>query len=107
PKAVEKLPELKELPPKWKYVFLGGDPMKPVIISSLLTPVEEEDMLKEVERDNDGLVWDLDGVIPIFYVPLQEVPTPILQVLMKDESVGLDETDTMSTTSDIFRVKSV
>ncbi|MCI49647.1 hypothetical protein A2U01_0070891, partial [Trifolium medium] len=22
PKVVEKLPELKELPPKWKYVFL-------------------------------------------------------------------------------------
>ncbi|MCI39646.1 hypothetical protein A2U01_0060878, partial [Trifolium medium] len=44
-------PELKELPPKWKYVCLGGDSKKPIIISSLLTPLEEEDLLKEVETD--------------------------------------------------------
>ncbi|MCI32788.1 hypothetical protein A2U01_0054002 [Trifolium medium] len=100
---MEKLPELKELPPKWKYVFFGGDPMKPIIISSLLTPLEEEDVLKEVERDNDGLGWDLNGVIPIFYVHKmtkekdlnsvaqpQEVPTPTLQALVKNESMELD-----------------
>ncbi|MCI52410.1 hypothetical protein A2U01_0073654, partial [Trifolium medium] len=64
PKVMEELPELKELPSKWKYVFLVGDPMKPIIISSLLTPLEEEDVLKEVERENDGLGCDLNGVIP-------------------------------------------
>ncbi|MCI28389.1 hypothetical protein A2U01_0049589, partial [Trifolium medium] len=36
------LPELKELPPKWKYVFLGEDSKKPIVISSLLTPLEED-----------------------------------------------------------------
>ncbi|MCI78469.1 hypothetical protein A2U01_0099739, partial [Trifolium medium] len=37
PKVVEKLPELKELPPKWKYGFLGEEFKKPIVISSLLT----------------------------------------------------------------------
>ncbi|MCI37692.1 hypothetical protein A2U01_0058916, partial [Trifolium medium] len=42
--VVEKLPELKELPPKWKCVFLGEDPKKPIVISSLLTSLEEEEL---------------------------------------------------------------
>ncbi|MCI01048.1 hypothetical protein A2U01_0022072 [Trifolium medium] len=120
PKEVERLPELKELPPKWKYVFLGGDSKKPVVINSLLTPLEEEDLLQEVEKVSDGLEWDLDGVIPIYclhtpkkdedlnpVVQLEEVPTPTLQALVNNESVELDETDIMSTTSDSFRVNSI
>ncbi|MCI55344.1 hypothetical protein A2U01_0076594, partial [Trifolium medium] len=84
-------PELKELPPKWKYVCLGGDFKKLIVISSLLTPLEEEDLLKEVEKDNDGLGWDLNGVISIFcyhtmkkeedlnpVVKPQELPIPTL-----------------------------
>ncbi|MCI38797.1 hypothetical protein A2U01_0060026, partial [Trifolium medium] len=64
--------------------------------------------------------WDLDGVIPIYCLhtskknedlnPVaqsQEAPTPTLQAFVKDESVGLDETDTMSTTFDSFRANSV
>ncbi|MCI56057.1 hypothetical protein A2U01_0077308, partial [Trifolium medium] len=39
PKVVEKLPKLKELPPKWKYVFLGEELKKPIVISSLLNPL--------------------------------------------------------------------
>ncbi|MCI88165.1 hypothetical protein A2U01_0109451, partial [Trifolium medium] len=66
PKVVEKLPQLKELPPKWKYVFVGGDSKKPIVISSLLTPLEEEELLKEAETVNDVLGWDLNGVIPIY-----------------------------------------
>ncbi|CAJ2636878.1 unnamed protein product [Trifolium pratense] len=68
PKAIKKPPELKELPPKWKYVFLGGDSRKPMIISDLLTPLEENDLLKEAEKVNDDLGWDLDGVVPIYCV---------------------------------------
>ncbi|MCI51653.1 hypothetical protein A2U01_0072897, partial [Trifolium medium] len=30
PKVVEKLPELKKLPPNWKYVFLGEEVKKPI-----------------------------------------------------------------------------
>ncbi|MCI44092.1 hypothetical protein A2U01_0065331, partial [Trifolium medium] len=45
PKVVAKLPEVKELPPNWKYEFLGKEFKKPIVISSLLTPFEEEELL--------------------------------------------------------------
>ncbi|MCI72494.1 hypothetical protein A2U01_0093757, partial [Trifolium medium] len=66
PKVIENIPELKELPPQWKYVFLGEDSKKPIVISSLLTPLEEKELLKEVETVNDSIRWDLNGVIPIY-----------------------------------------
>ncbi|MCI47292.1 hypothetical protein A2U01_0068533, partial [Trifolium medium] len=98
------------------YVFLGGDSKKPIVISSLLTPLKEEELLKEAETVNDVLGWDLNGVIPIYclrtpkknedlnpVVQSEEVPTPTLQAFMKNESMELDETVIMSTTSDSFR----
>ncbi|CAJ2653046.1 unnamed protein product [Trifolium pratense] len=81
PKAIKKPPELKELPPKWKYVFLGGDSRKPVIISDLLTPLEENDLLKEAEKVNDDLGWVLDGVVPIYCLhkmAKEEKPNPVV-----------------------------
>ncbi|CAJ2651110.1 unnamed protein product [Trifolium pratense] len=81
PKAIKKPPELKELPPKWKYVFLGGDSRKPMIISDLLTPLEENDLLKEAEKVNDDLGWDLDCVVPIYClykVAKDEEPNPVV-----------------------------
>ncbi|CAJ2646526.1 unnamed protein product [Trifolium pratense] len=81
PKEIKKPPELKELPPKWKYVFLGGDSRKPVIISDLLTPLEENDLLKEAEKVNDDLGWDLDGVVPIYCLhkmAKEEEPDPVV-----------------------------
>ncbi|CAJ2669129.1 unnamed protein product [Trifolium pratense] len=81
PKAIKKPPELKELPPKWKYVFLGGDSRKPVIISDLLAPLEENDLLKEAEKVNDDLGWVLDGVVPIYClhkVAKEEEPDPVV-----------------------------
>ncbi|MCI84882.1 hypothetical protein A2U01_0106160, partial [Trifolium medium] len=68
----------------------------PIVISSLLTPLEEEELLKEVDTVNDGLGWDLDGVIPIYclhtpkkdedlnpVVNPQKSPTPTLEALVK------------------------
>ncbi|CAJ2653607.1 unnamed protein product [Trifolium pratense] len=81
PKAMKKPPELKELPPKWKYVFLGGDSRKPMIISDLLTPLEENYLLKEAEKVNDDLGWDLDGVVPIYCLhkmAKEEEPDPVV-----------------------------
>ncbi|CAJ2656872.1 unnamed protein product [Trifolium pratense] len=81
PKAIKKPPELKELPPKWKYVFLGGDSRKPMIISELLTPLEENYLLKEAEKVNDDLGWDLDGVVPIYCLhkmAKEEEPDPVV-----------------------------
>ncbi|MCI52981.1 hypothetical protein A2U01_0074227, partial [Trifolium medium] len=66
PKLVEKPPELKEIPPNWKYVFLGEEVKKPIVISSLLTPLEEEELLKEAKTVNDGFGENLGGMIPIY-----------------------------------------
>jgi len=65
----EKNPELKELPSHLKYVFLSKDALKPAIISSTLTPLKE-DKLMRVLRDNQGaLGWnisDLKGSSPAY-----------------------------------------
>ncbi|MCI40800.1 hypothetical protein A2U01_0062033, partial [Trifolium medium] len=66
PKVVEKLPGLKELPPKWKYVFLRENRKKPFVISSVLDPFEEEELLKEAKTVNASLEGDLNGMIPIY-----------------------------------------
>ncbi|MCI17991.1 hypothetical protein A2U01_0039142, partial [Trifolium medium] len=113
PKVVEKPSELKELPPNWKYVFLGEEFKKPIVISSMLTPLEEEELLREAKVVNDGFGENLNGMIPIYCMhtpkmnkdrnPVdqsQEVLIPNAQVLMKDESMKLDATDNMNVTSD-------
>ncbi|MCI44605.1 hypothetical protein A2U01_0065844, partial [Trifolium medium] len=66
PKVVEKLPELKELPSNWKYVFIGEEFKKPIVISSLLTPLEEEELLKEARMVQDNLEGNLNGMISIY-----------------------------------------
>ncbi|MCI56850.1 hypothetical protein A2U01_0078101, partial [Trifolium medium] len=60
PKVVEKPPDLKELPPNWKYVFLGDEFTKPIVISSVLTPLEEEGLLREAKAVNDGFSENLN-----------------------------------------------
>ncbi|MCI52580.1 hypothetical protein A2U01_0073826, partial [Trifolium medium] len=78
-------------------------------------PPEEDELLKEAETVNNGLGWDLNGVIHIhcLHTPkknedlkpvAQEAPTPTLQAFVKNESMELDETVIMSTTSDSSRV---
>ncbi|MCI97415.1 hypothetical protein A2U01_0118716, partial [Trifolium medium] len=49
-KVVDKPPELKELPPQWKYVFLGEKIKKPIVMSNMLTPLEEEELLGEAKK---------------------------------------------------------
>jgi len=44
--AAEEAPELKVLPPHLKYCFLGGDMKKLIILSSLLTADEEEQVIE-------------------------------------------------------------
>ncbi|PNY08906.1 hypothetical protein L195_g005444 [Trifolium pratense] len=91
-------PILQELPPHWKYVFLGEDYKQPVIISNLLTSLEEEDFMKELKKDYDAVVDGLNGTIPIFYfhmmkkeenlnlvVHSQELVTPSLDDLGEQE----------------------
>ncbi|CAJ2645764.1 unnamed protein product [Trifolium pratense] len=108
-------PGLQELPPNWKYVFLGEDSKQPVILSSLLTPLEEDDLVKELEKDYDTSTWNLNGIIPAFWlhkvykeeevnpgVGACKIVIPPLECLVKKEVTKLVETVMMS-----FRKKSV
>jgi len=65
----EKNLELKELPSHLKYVFLRKDASKPAIISSTLTPSEEEKLMRVLRGNEGALGWkfsDLKGISPVY-----------------------------------------
>ena len=62
-------PELKVLPPNLKYSFLEGDEMKPVIISSSLTAIEEKRVIGVLKANQGAIRWklsDLKGISPAY-----------------------------------------
>jgi len=70
-KGVEKpvAPELKELPSNLKYVFLSEDATKPAIISSSLSALEEEKLMRVLRDNKAALGWnisDLKGISPAY-----------------------------------------
>ncbi|XP_047147682.1 uncharacterized protein LOC124820095 [Vigna umbellata] len=67
----EKKLELKMLPPHLKYVFLGEDGTKPVIISNSLLPEEEEKLVEILKANKEAIGWsisDLKGISPTYYM---------------------------------------
>lgn len=68
-KAEEPKLQLKVLPQHLKYVFLENDGNKLVIISSCISPMEEEKLI-EVLRANKGsigwFIFDLKGISPSY-----------------------------------------
>jgi len=70
-KVVEKsvVPKLKELPSHLKYVFLIEDATKPAIISSTLSTLEEEKLMRVLKDNKEALGWnisDLKGISPAY-----------------------------------------
>ncbi|CAJ2671279.1 unnamed protein product, partial [Trifolium pratense] len=64
-KPVEVKLELKTLPSHLKYVFLGDDNQKPVIISSSLSKGEEESLIQVLKNNKEAIGWalsDLKGI---------------------------------------------
>ncbi|MCI63717.1 hypothetical protein A2U01_0084974, partial [Trifolium medium] len=74
-----------------------------------LTPLEEDDLVKELEKDYDALAGDLNGIIPAFFlhkmykeeevnpgVDAYKIVTPLLEGLEKEEVMKLVETYMMS-----------
>ncbi|CAJ2661902.1 unnamed protein product [Trifolium pratense] len=64
-----KVPELKQLPSHLKYVFLSDDASFPAIISSKLTHLEEEKLLRVLKSNKAAMGWtisDLKGISPTF-----------------------------------------
>ncbi|KAL0416709.1 UNVERIFIED_CONTAM: hypothetical protein Slati_3502800 [Sesamum latifolium] len=59
--------ELKELPNHLKYAFLGENNTLPVIISSKLTPLEEEKLVRVLREFREAISWtitDIKGLSP-------------------------------------------
>ena len=59
--------ELKPLPAELKYAFLEENEQFPVVISSLLTTVQEHDLFHLLKRNKQALGWkisDLKGINP-------------------------------------------
>ena len=58
---------LKELPRHLKYAFLEPEKEKPVIISTALTDLEEQRLLKILRKYTEAIAWsieDLKGISP-------------------------------------------
>ncbi|CAN6557480.1 unnamed protein product [Malus baccata var. baccata] len=72
--ALESLPqhhgtglELKPLPDHLKYVFLGDNETLPVIVSSSLTAIEEEKLIRVLKEHKTAIGWtlaDIRGISP-------------------------------------------
>jgi hypothetical protein len=79
------IPELKELPSHLKYVFLGGDPTYPAIISSGLTALEEEKLVRVLCDNKEAMGWsiaDLKGISPGFCmhkIKMEDEYKPVVQ----------------------------
>ncbi|XP_070669001.1 uncharacterized protein [Malus domestica] len=54
--------ELKLLPSHLKYVYLGDKEMLPVIISSTLTALEEEKLIRVLKEHKTTIGWTLAGI---------------------------------------------
>ena len=59
---------LKELPEHLKYAFLQPEKGKPVIISAVLTKLEEQKLLETLRKYKEAIAWsieDLNRIIPL------------------------------------------
>ena len=61
---IEKPPilEEKQLPTHLKYAYLGEASTLPVIISSSLSNMEEEKLLKVLKEHKEAIGWSLDNI---------------------------------------------
>ncbi|MCI21263.1 hypothetical protein A2U01_0042429, partial [Trifolium medium] len=78
-------PELKVLPSHLKYVFLGEDGSNPAIISNLLTPLEEDKLLRVLRENKEALRWkisDSKGISPtlcMHKINMEDEYRPVVQ----------------------------
>ncbi|XP_070013136.1 uncharacterized protein [Nicotiana sylvestris] len=69
--SIEKAPklELKPLPVHLRYTYLGNSEIFPVIISSILTNIQEEKLLRVLRMHKKAIRWtiaDIKGISPSF-----------------------------------------
>src|ERR1044072_4546712 len=81
----EEKEELKQLPSSLKYAFLEEWERKPVIISSTLTNLQEDKLLRVLRRFKSALGWTIDDIkgislsICMHKVLLEQNVKPIVQ----------------------------
>ncbi|CAN6576826.1 unnamed protein product [Malus baccata var. baccata] len=66
-KIISPVLELKPLPDHLKYVFLGDNETLPVIVSSSLTAIEEEKLIRVLKEHKTAIGWtlaDIRGISP-------------------------------------------
>ncbi|GKB84754.1 reverse transcriptase domain-containing protein, partial [Tanacetum coccineum] len=77
--------ELKALPDHLEYVFLQRDDQLLVVISSSLSPLEKNKLLKVMKSHKKAIAWgifDIKGIDPSFYthkILMEEVYKPCVQ----------------------------
>ena len=77
--------DLKPLPMELKYAFLEENKHCPIVISSLLTTPQEDNLLHLLKMNKQGLGWkisDLKGINPALYthhIYLEEEPKAVRQ----------------------------
>ena len=92
---------LKELPEHLKYAFLQPEKEKPVIISTVLTKLEEQKLLETLRKYKEAIAWsieDLKGINPSIcmhkilmeenartYVEHQRRLNPVMKEVVKKE----------------------
>ncbi|GAV60644.1 hypothetical protein CFOL_v3_04173 [Cephalotus follicularis] len=70
--SIEETPklDLKEFPSTLKYSFLGENQTLPVILSSDLTPSQEEKVIHLLKENKEAISWtmaDIKGISPSVY----------------------------------------
>ncbi|XP_065854963.1 uncharacterized protein [Euphorbia lathyris] len=74
--------ELKELPKHLKYAYLGAEETLPVIISNMLKPEEEGQLIEVLRQNKKAIGWtiaDMEGLSPstcMHKIHLEEGATP-------------------------------
>ena len=56
------IPDLKPLPSHLKYMFLGGEGMLPVIISSKLSALQEEKLMQVLKEHKTAIGWTIANI---------------------------------------------
>ncbi|XP_052725969.1 uncharacterized protein LOC128194417 [Vigna angularis] len=88
--------ELKQLPDNLKYVYLEDDEKKPVIISTFLDSIQEENLLGVLRKHKKAIGWslaDIPGISPstcMHRILLEDGAKPVRQPQRRQNPVIMD-----------------
>ncbi|XP_075079843.1 uncharacterized protein LOC142165117 [Nicotiana tabacum] len=86
--------ELKPLPPHLQYAYLGDSDTLPVIVSSDLSKLLEEKLLRVLREHKRALGWtmsDIKGFYRRFIKDFSKISSPLCRLLEKDVAFKFDD----------------